>query len=230
MTKSKGVLGPRTVWTDEQVDLPRRLYPNYKTEDVATMIGHRLQLVYQKAARLGLAKSAAYLASPAACRLRRGDNVGEAGRFQKGNVSWNKGTNFAAGGRSPETRFKPGQAPHNTMPIGAYRLDKDGVLQRKFSNDKGNNSKRWRGVHELVWVEANGPLPAKHIVVFKPGMKTNVLEEITLDLVECISLAENMRRNTVHNMPKELVDLVRLRAVLTRHINRRGKNVTTENN
>lgn len=230
MTKSKGVLGPRTVWTDEQVDMLRQLYPDYRTEDVATMIGHRLQLVYQKAARLGLAKSAAYLASPAACRLRRGDNVGAAGRFQKGIIPWNKGTHFTTGGRSAETRFTPGQAPHNTLPIGSTKFDKSGTLLQKIGDAKGNNSKRWRGVHELVWVTANGPLPAKHIVVFKSGMKTNVLTEITLDRVECISLAENMRRNTVHNMPKELVDLVRLRAVLTRHINRRGKNVTTENN
>ncbi len=61
-------------------------------------------------------------------------------------------------------------------------------------------------------------------------MKTNVLEEITIDRVECVSLAENMRRNTVHNMPKELVDVVRIRAVLTRHINRRTKNESAKNN
>lgn len=230
MTKSKGILGPRAVWTDEQLDILRTFYPNHKTTDVATMIGHPLEQVYKKATRLGLAKTDEYLASPAACRLRRGDNVGKAGRFQSGVTPWNKGTHFTAGGRSAETRFAPGQKPHNTLPIGSLKYDKDGLLLQKIGDAKGNNSKRWRGVHELVWVAANGPLPAKHIVVFKPGMKTSQLEEITLDRVECISLAENMRRNTVHNMPKELVDLVRLRAVLTRHINRKEKDVTAENN
>jgi hypothetical protein len=122
-----------------------------------------------------------------------------------------------------QTQFKPGQSPHNTAPIGSYRLDPDGTLQQKISDAKGSNSKRWRGVHELVWVAANGPMPPKHIAVFKPGMRTNVLEEITIDRVECISLAENMKRNTVHNLPPQLVEVVRLRGVLTRHINQRKK-------
>jgi hypothetical protein len=121
------------------------------------------------------------------------------------------------------TQFRAGQMPHNTQPIGSCRLDRDGTLQRKISNDKGSNSKRWRGVHELVWIEANGPVPPKHIVVFKPGMRTAELDEITLERVECISLAENMKRNTRHNLPPELNEVIQLRAVLTRQINKRAK-------
>ncbi|HCE07017.1 MAG TPA: HNH endonuclease [Oxalobacteraceae bacterium] len=202
----------------------REQYANTKTAELAGALGKSTTTVYQKAAGLGLTKSPEYLASPAACRLRRGDNVGAAFRFKPGQVVWNKGTNFTAGGRSPETRFQPGQMPHNTSPVGSYRLDKDGTLQRKIGNDKGNNSKRWRGVHELAWVEVNGPLPPKHIVVFKQGMRSNKLEEITIDRVECISLAENMRRNTRHNLPKELSDLIQLRGALSRAINHRIKN------
>ena len=57
------------------------------------------------------------------------------------------------------------------------------MLQRKINNDKGNNSVRWRGVHELVWVEANGPVPPKHIAIFGPGARTNVIEQITVDKI-----------------------------------------------
>lgn len=121
-----------------------------------------------------------------------------------------------------ETRFKPGQSPHNTHAIGSYRITKDGTLQRKISNASGNNSKRWRGVHELVWSEENGTVPAGHIIVFKHGRRTNKIEEITIDRVECISLAENMRRNSVHNLPKELAELVQLRGALNRQINKRS--------
>jgi hypothetical protein len=232
MTKSRGINAPKAMWTDEQADMLRQLYPNYKTEDVATMIGRTAGQTYQKAKAIGLKKSAAYLASPAACRLRKGDNVGAASRFQKGQSAWNRGTKGVVGVQAEcrATQFKPGQHPPNTMPIGSTKLDKSQVLLQKVSDAKGNNSKRWRAVHELVWIAANGPLPPKHIVVFRPGMKTNVLDEITIDRVECISLAENMRRNTVHNMPKELVSLVRLRAVLTRNINRREKDATAEIN
>lgn len=223
MTKSRGILGPRAVWTDEQLATLRRLYPNYKTEDVAFMVGHPLQVTYRKASSLGLKKSDEFLAGGAAGRL---DGVrGGSTRFRKGITPWNKGVKGVAGVQEAcrATHFQPGQQPHNTLPIGSLKLDKDDVLLRKVSNASGNNSARWRSVHELVWVEANGPMPPKHMVVFKPGMRTNVLEEITVDRVECISLAENMRRNTRHNLPPELNQVVQLRAVLTRHINKRMK-------
>lgn len=221
MTKSRGILAPRAVWTEDQLGMLLQFFPNHKTADVAFMIGLSASVVNGKAKRMGIKKTAEYLASPAACRLRKGDGVGAATRFQKGHSSWNKGTKGVHTG-GEETQFKPGQVPHNTLPVGAHRLDKDGVLQRKINNDKGSNSVRWRGVHELVWVAANGPLPPKHIVIFKPGMRTTVLEEITLDRVECISLAENMRRNTRHNLPKELSDLIALRGALNRQINKRS--------
>jgi hypothetical protein len=223
MTKSRGINGPRASWTDDQVETLRQFYPNYKTEDVAFMVGQTLDATYRKANSLGLHKTPEFLASGHAGRLN--GIRGGATRFQKGLVPWNKGTKGLAGMQEScrATQFKPGQAPANTLPIGSTKFDKSGVLLQKISNAKGNNSARWRAVHELVWVKANGPVPAKHIVVFKPGMRTNVLEEITIDRVECISLAENMRRNTRHNLPPELNEIVQLKAVLTRQINKRMK-------
>src|SRR5699024_3495018 len=120
---------------------------------------------------------------------------------------------------SRKTQFKKGVKPLNTLPVGSYRLDKDGTLQKKINNKSGNSSLRWRSVHELVWIEANGQVPPKHIVVFKPGMRTNTLEEITIDRMECISLAENMHRNSIHNYPKEIALAVQMRAALNRRIN-----------
>ena len=105
MTRSRGILGPRAVWTEDAIAVLVRMYPNFKTEDIATMIGHPVGGTYQKAAALGLKKSAAYLASPAACRLRRGDNVGAAHRFPKGLIPWNQGAHFVSGGRSAEPQF-----------------------------------------------------------------------------------------------------------------------------
>lgn len=207
--------------TAEQVAILRKRYPNERTEDLVAVIGRDLRSIYQKAKALGLKKTAEYLASPAACRTNGKQGMGT--RFQKGHATWNQGMKGLQYEASKPTQFKPGTMPHNTQPIGSYRMDKDGTLQRKISNDKGSNSKRWRGVHELVWVEENGPVPAGHIVVFKPGMRTNQLEEITLQRVECISLAENMKRNTVHRLPKELAQLVLLRGALNRKINARRK-------
>jgi len=225
MTKSRGINAPKAVWTEDQIELLRSFYPRFKTADIAFMVGHSLHAVYRKANELGLKKTAEFVAQEAARSMNRPDHPAKAHQFRKGQAVWNKGTKGVAGIQEEcrATQFKPGQSPPNTLPIGSTKFDKSGVLLQKVSNNPGNNSKRWRAVHELVWVRANGPVPAKHIVVFKPGMRSAVLEEITVDRVECISLAENMKRNTRHNLPPELNEVVQLRSVLTRQINKRMK-------
>lgn len=207
----------RTFWTDEQEAILRARYANERTEDIAQAIGRDVKSLYQKALSLGLKKSAEFLASPAAGRTNGRQGMGT--RFGTGLTPWNKGMKgLDIGGKA--TRFKSGQTPHNTKPIGSYRITRDGTLQRKINNDKGSNSKRWRGVHELVWVETNGPVPHGHIVVFRPGQRTDKVEEITIDRVECITFSENMKRNTVHNYPPEIAKAVQLIGALNRKINR----------
>jgi hypothetical protein len=198
----------RAPWTEAELRTLRTLYPDTPTSSIADALGRSENSVGQKARLIGISKSAAFMASEFS------------GRLKPGNVPPNKGTHFVAGGRSAETRFKPGSKPHTTRPVGSYRINPDGHLQQKISEASGSNSKRWRGVAELVWCEANGPLPPKHIVVFKPGMRTTALEEITLDRVECISLAENARRNHPRNKHPELARIVQLKGAITRQVNR----------
>lgn len=209
-----------TIWTAEQLSVVRARYSGEPTAHIAAELGRTPGQVYQKAAALGLKKSEAYLTGADSGRLR-----GEAGasfRFPKGFTPWNKGIAFNPGGRSAEARFKPGSVPHHTKPLGTYRVTRDGTLQQKISAMKGPASKRWRGVHELVWIAANGPVPNGRIVVFKPGLSTVELSEITTDRVECITRAQLMDRNTVHNLPKEVAELCQLRGALNRQINKRS--------
>lgn len=176
----------RRYWIKPEERALRKMYPHMRTDDIAQILGRTISTTYQKADKLGLKKSAAYLESPLCGRNVKGYAPhGAASRFQKGQAAWNKGTHFDPGGRCAETRFKPGTLPHNTLPVGSLRFEPGtGTLQRKIGNAKGSNSKRWRGVHELVWTALHGPVPPKHIVVFKSGMRTTVLEEITIDRVE----------------------------------------------
>jgi len=51
-------------------------------------------------------------------------------------------------------------------------------------------------------------------------MRTAIADEITLDRVECISLAENMRRNTMYRYPQEIVQAIKLKGAVTRVINK----------
>lgn len=214
----------RQPWTADEVELLREQYPHQTAKALASTLGHPTSSIYHQAARLGLAKSTEFYESADARRID--GETGASTRFPKGNIPWNKGmTGLDIGGH--ETRFKPGSSPHNTRSVGEYRLTKDGTLQRKIGTAKGCNSKRWRGVHELVWIAANGPLPAGHICVFKPGMRTAELADITADKVECISLAENMRRNSYHRYGKDIARLVQLRGALNRKINRLTKESMT---
>lgn len=220
MSKSKKILAPRKFWTQPEIESVRSRYPNEKTADIAKALRRTPSQVYQMAGKLVVKKSPEYLASPAAGRTNGRQGIGS--RFKPGLTPWNAGMKgLDIGGK--ETRFKRGQDPHNTCAIGSYRITKDGLLQRKISDTKGNSSQRWRSVHELVWIEANGAVPLKHIVVFKQDMSSNKLEEITIDRIECISRAELMKRNTVHNLPKEIAELIQLRGAVNRQINSRSK-------
>ena len=211
-------------WSAAELARLRRLYPNHPTADIATKLGRAVSAVYQRAQILGLHKSPKYLASPAACRLRRGDNVGSAHRFPKGHVPANKGLRRPGWhrGRMRETQFKKGQRPANWMPLGAHRINCDGYLERKVTT-AGRGAQRWKAVHRIVWEEAHGPVPAGHAICFKAGRRSTVLEEITLDALELVHGRELMSRNTVHNLPKPLAQLVQLRGALNRKINARDR-------
>lgn len=214
-------------WTAAEDALLRKRYPDERTADIARDMGFRTLQVSQRATVLGLHKSAAYLASPAACRLRHGDEVGRAYRFPKGHVPANKGLRRPgwAPGRMRETQFKkgrPASEARNYVPIGTEKFDgKRGVIVRKLTDDPSIfPANRWKPVHVIVWEAAHGPVPEGHIVRFKSGMKTLVTSEITPDRLEMVTLAENMRLNTVHRYPKEVVGLIRMKGVLNRKINR----------
>lgn len=212
----------RRAWTAEERQLLASMYPHCHTSDIAAWLDCSVTRCYAMAQRMGLHKTEEFLASSMSGRLQPGQ-VSErmiAGRWRAGLVPWNKGKSYHAGGRSVATQFKPGHQSKKAAPIGAYRIDSQGLLQRKISNAHGSNSKRWRGVHELVWVEANGPLPPGHVVAFKPGQRTNVLEEITLSRVECISRGQMGARNHPINKSPEYARLVQLKGAITRQVNR----------
>lgn len=218
MTNSRGIRAPKTPWTTEQEVHLRARYPHEKTEQIAADLDRPMYSVYNKAYALGLKKSAEYLASPDAQRLRRGDNVGAAYRFPKGHVPANKGVKGVCYEGCKPTQFKPGQKPHTWKPIGTERLSKEGYLQRKMA-DTGCTRRDYVAVHHLIWKEAGRDIPQGHALSFKDGNKTN----ITLENLELVSRADLMRRNTYHNYPKEIAQLIQLRGAVQRQINKRSK-------
>ena len=227
MTKSRGIKAPRLHWTDAEDALLRDLYPDVPRADAAALLGRTLSSTYQAAYRLGLKKSTAFFGSSASGRITVGAQSLSVinSRFKPGAMPRNKGTHFTAGGRSAETRFKKGTmsgaAQHNYVPIGSLRISKDGYLECKFTDDPTLfPARRWVAVHRQVWEAAHGPIPAKHIIVFRPGMRSAVLGQITADRLECISRAEHAWRNSPRSKSPELAKLVQLKGAITRQVNR----------
>lgn len=218
----------RLQWTADRVATLRQLYPDYAADIVARVIGGgcRVSAVHAKAKALGVKKSDAFKASDRSGRIQRGQQppAMRATQFKPGQAPWNKGLSYVAGGRSAETRFKkgtPAEQAHNYLPIGSVRVTKDGYLERKVTDDPSLfPARRWVAVQRLVWEAVHGPVPKGHMVVFKPGMRTIVEADITIDRVECISRAENARRNHPAAKSPEYFKLVQLKGAITRQVQR----------
>lgn len=212
----------KRLWSAADDALLRARYPHEPTPAIAQQLRRSTASVYARAGILGLHKSAAYLASPCAGRLRRGDHVGRAFRFPKGHVPANKGLRRPGWhrGRMKETQFKPGVlsgvAAQRCKPIWSTRLVDD-YLYRKMSAVSGPWTINWKLEHLRIWERAHGPVPAGHVVVFRNSDRA----DIRLDNLQLISRRELMRRNSVHNLPKPLAAAIQLLGALNRQIRRK---------
>lgn len=214
-------------WTLAEEGFLADRYPHMATKYLAAALGLSERKVYQKALAMGLRKTAEYLASEEA---RRWDGIrGGETRFKPGLTPWNKGKPGTTGTQEAcrATQFKAGRPPSdasNYKPIGSLRVTKDGYLEQKVSDDRTvAPARRWVALHRVVWERANGPVPEGCIVVFKAGMATTDPDLVALERVECITRAENMRRNTYHRYGPEVAKLVQLRGAITRQIRKRSK-------
>jgi hypothetical protein len=206
----------RRPWTPRDIEVLAREYPHRPTAEVAALLGRSTITCYAQARVRGLHKTPEYLASPMSGRVN-GKNRSTSGRFRPGQRPWNVGQRFSAGGRAQLTQFAKGQKPYNWVPIGSHRVNGEGYLDRKV-REGNRGAMNWVAVHRLVWIEAHGPIPPGYHVHFRPGRKSTKLEEITPDALEIVTQRQSMQRNSLHNLPPELVELIHVRAGLVRRI------------
>jgi len=220
----------RSPFTPEIIATIERLYPTTLTEELAAMVAMETSRVHAYANSRGWKKTPEFVRETA--RARSGpDHPMRQTQFKKGLSPWNKGTKGIVGVQEGcrATQFKKGQmagaAQHNYKPIGTLRINAEGYLERKVTDDPSIvTSRRWVPVSRLVWEAAHGPIPPGHAVVFKPGRQTTDVDAITLDALELLTRAELMRRNSVHTVyPPEVARLAQLRGALNRQINKRSR-------
>jgi hypothetical protein len=217
VTKRRIHAEPRRFWTKAEDRQFKALYPHQPTADIALDMGRTVKALYQRAKQFGLAKTAAYLASPEACRLRRDSSVGEPYRFRKGQQAWNKGKHYKPGGRAVLTQFKPGQRsarwPIEDYPIGALRINSDGQIDIKFRE----GLRAWHSLARWTWITERGPIPRAMVIRHRNGDQ----HDTRMENLELITRAEHLRRNWHDRYPLAIKQAVQLRGALQRQINKR---------
>ena len=212
----------RQPWTGAELDKLRSLYPTTLTRAIATQLKRPLCSIFGAANKLGLKKDPAFVLATNQQLGRQLVIAGAAYRFPKGHIPFQKGLKgWQAGGRSVETQFKKGHFPINQDPdfyvIGALRVNFYGYVDMRVSFAPG--ARGWRGLHQILWEDANGPVPPHHCLRFRDNDPLNVC----LENLELISRAEHCRRNSIHNLPPPLRQTINALGALKRTIKRRNR-------
>ena len=162
-------------------------------------------------------------------------------RFKKGQEAWNKGLHYNPGGRSAETRFKPGHirgsAARRYRPVGTVTIRKDSLPKhlrnrkrkdgmppwprnyRRYIKIKDTGPSQYRCIPyaKYLWEQANGPVPKGCFVVHIDG---NTLND-NLDNYRCVDrkghLALQLERDP--NMRRKMI----ASSMRTRRKNRKHK-------
>lgn len=193
-------------WTPEENAKLTELYPDKPNSELAEIFGVTIWQIKGKAQRMGLRKSDDHM------------ERSSLGRFAKGMTPWNKGLSYMP--KNAATRFKKGNKPHTWRPIGTIsnRSGRKNEWVIKVS-DTGDKITDWRPLGEYVWTANGGEPPTENeIIRFKNNYVAKSPDCYKFDRLEKISRAENMARNTIHNLPeplkKDIRALSRLRRVL----------------
>ena len=150
---------------------------------------------------------------------------GKAHRYPKGHIPANKGKKMDAETyeKCKATMFKPGQLPHNTKHFGKpylhTRKKKNGYVEKLWFIQEGTN-KRSAYLAYLCrqhGIDLTGKKPR-----LKPGFDHS--RPPTIDDIIIVSNRKNMKLNSLHRYPPEVVKLVQLKGAIQRQINKQKEN------
>ena len=201
-------------WTDEEISLLKEKFPDHFAGEIAEMLGRSESSVYYQVGKLGIVSSKEKIQR--AAKLSSLSPASIATRFQKGHVSHNKGKKMDAEtyAKVRGTMFKKGNIPANHRPVGSERLNVDGYVEVKIAEPN-----KWRGKHRVIWEREHGEVPEGYSVSFKNGNR----QDFSLDNLILVSRSDLMNRNSLHRYPDELKEVIMLKGVVKRQINKYNK-------
>ena len=207
------------LWTEEEDAVLRELYvkPDVMSAEIAERLGRSKSGVHGRAAKLGL-RAPAEKARISGRQSSMNPKV-MATRFQKGHVPATKGKKMSARQYAlcAPTMFKPGQRPPKWRPVGSERINVDGYVEVKVSNQPP----KWGLKHRIVWEQAYGPIPPGCNIQFK----NHVTTDCRLENLYLITRRDQfMKENSIYaQYPPELQYLIKLKGVLNRQIHKAEK-------
>jgi len=185
-------------------DIIKQRYPFEPTKKIADDLNLTLSQVYNRAFAMGIKKDPVYLRST---QFPAGYLGGKATQFQRGHVPANKGQKMSKEvyEKVLPTMFKKGSLPLNTQPTGTInkRLDTNGKFYSYIKIAHSN----WQLLNRYLWEQNFGKIPPGMIVIFKDNNEDN----FEISNLELISKKENMQRNSMHQYPLEIKQILILK-------------------
>ena len=185
-------------------DIIKQRYPFEPTKKIADDLCLTESQVYNRAFTMGIKKDPVYLRST---QFPAGYLGGKATQFQRGHVPANKGYKMSKEvyEKAKPTMFKKGNLPFNTQPVGTInkRLDTNGKFYSYIKIAHSN----WQLLNRYLWEQNFGKIPPGMIVIFKDNNEDN----FEISNLELISKKENMQRNSMHQYPLEIKQIIILK-------------------
>jgi len=160
-------------FTEEHLEIIRKLYPNTPNKVIATWMPHSSTSISKKANTMGLKKTKQYIRENGRkIAIAQWNKLIENGlvlksNFKKGHVPWCKGKKMSPEHIAKLTGiFKKGNVPHNILPIGTIRNIND-YNEIKYKNHK------WMALARYNWEQVHGPVPQGMCVFKIDGDKYN---------------------------------------------------------
>jgi Mor family transcriptional regulator len=194
-------------WTQKDIDTLTELYPNTSTKELCKLLDRKISGVYGQVCKMQLKKSPEYLKEHVHTIKPSVQH-----QFAKGHKVWNKGVKLGEDFGGKATQFPKGHKPHNWKPEGSIRTNVDGYKEIKVG-------KKYVLLHRHIYVSEIGEIQNDEVIRFKDGNKSN----LDLNNLEKISREEHAIRNSVHNLPEDIKEVVKLKRTITKLITEHGK-------